>query len=1281
MTREHRESQVGGRAESSGADDDARVRELLEEAVGSNRLPEDVCAERPELLHAVRRRWEHARAVEARLDALFPSSRGAGGARDAADADREPRRDVAAELPRIPGYAVEAVLGRGGMGVAYRARRVASDRHDGAPTIEDGAVVAVKVVHPHLRHAPGFLERFGREVQIGRTVVHENVVRTLDAGRAATPGDEHVYLVMEHVEGQTLRALLTELGRVPEQLCRHVGREVAKGLSAVHAAGAVHRDLKPENVLITKDHVVKLMDLGVAKALGAGDDLSHPGAFVGSIRYAAPEQLRAGSALDGRTDLYALGVTLYELATGKHPVGGDDFASIARAVLDESPARAGDVTPQLSPFFEEFVAHLMRKDRDARPSSADEVVRILGDGEASDWWRARSAVLRARELGAPRRARIPRETGIHGRQAEMARLSGFLDRAVSGEGQVVLVEGEAGIGKSRLVEEFLASVRNAERDVSILHGGYAPGGAATPGSAFAAALCEHFGEDNLDAALAAHLPHSSALVPAFAAFLRDGPSPAQPEPITQESVQTLFVRTVQALSRRRPVILVVEDLHFAPGCGPAIFASIAHGLADHRILLVGTTRPTVDARWAANVSRLPQTSRLAVGGLALDDVTALLADALRSHRAAAELAATVAAWTCGNPYFVFETLQDLRAHGLLVRGGDGSWTTAPGAQLPRVAPSIRRHVEERIAALTPDEREVLQVAACCGFEFDPALVGRALRLGPLPLFRILSNLESAHRLVHAAGRHHVFDHHHVHETVTAGLSDAHRESIHAAIAEELERGLRDEVRGSADPGGAPAVHIASHFLRSGAGGRALPYLAPAIGHLMSRHEYEPAIDICRRALAIPGLLEGGARFTMVTARARCAEVLGRAAEHLAALEEATALADAGGDKAARAQAHWDLGHGLTRFSRYEEAETALTRAIALFREIGNVSGETGATGHLAMVCTRTGRTALALELNERCIDVATAHGNLHGEEMGRTSLAIALHALGRFGDALVQHERSLAISRELRDRRAEARTLSNLANVLHSMGRYADALSHHTTSREIAAELGDRGGEARSAINVGGLLFALGRHDDARLQVLRGRDLAREIGSAFGEAIATSAMAYGLADQSRFDEARPLFEESAALANRIGSRHVEADALAGLGAALVELSLTDRAIECLDRAAAIAREVDFPTVLVVALAERARLRRDVDRDGDVDGDGARRSADDARAALVEVGGATAASERMRAHWLLWRAEHDPRDLAAARAILDDLLAHAPADCRESMRTNVALHRDVLAASA
>ena len=291
--------------------------------------------------------------------------------------------EIAPPPGRVGPYRILRELGRGGMGTVYLAE-VAGP----GPGLRRGERVAVKVVHLHLLGRRGVAERFRREVEIGRSVRHENVVRVLDFGTSAGKPAQ-VYLVMEYVEGRTLRALLEESGRLPEAFCTKVAREVARALVAIHAAGAIHRDVKPANILLTDDGVVKLMDLGVAWLASKAARLSATGAFVGSLLYAAPEQLRAGSRLDGRSDLYALGLTLFELAAGEHWFACGTVAALR---------------PRVSPFFEEVVQTLLARDRDARFATADELDAVLEAGEASEWWRCRSRTAPGRAPAAGGRA-------------------------------------------------------------------------------------------------------------------------------------------------------------------------------------------------------------------------------------------------------------------------------------------------------------------------------------------------------------------------------------------------------------------------------------------------------------------------------------------------------------------------------------------------------------------------------------------------------------------------------------------------------------------------------------------------------------------------------------------------------------------------------------------------------------------------------------------------------------------------------------------------------------
>ena len=388
-------------------------------------------------------------------------------------------------------YRIESELGAGGMGTVWLARD------------PDGHPCAVKVIHSHLLESPGFFKRFLREAEIGMAVRHPNVVRCHDADALLVDGKQLNFLVMEYVEGQTLRDLLEELGRVPEELCRHIGCEVAKGLAAIHAAGVVHRDMKPENVLITPDHVVKIMDLGVARAADEAIRLSQTGAFVGSIHYAAPEQFKMGGKdLDGRADLHALGVILYELASGTHPYLADDVSQVLNRVLNHQARKLGEVNPQVSAFFEEVAHTLIAKERDDRFASAKELLEALDGGEESTWWRGRALTLRAETKQPLRRIRIPRETSVYGREAELASLRVDYGKAAAGEGRVVLIEGEAGIGKTRLVDEFIGQLRQDGEDLNFLFGSYPPGGAATAAGAWSTAYREQFGAEGVEETLA-----------------------------------------------------------------------------------------------------------------------------------------------------------------------------------------------------------------------------------------------------------------------------------------------------------------------------------------------------------------------------------------------------------------------------------------------------------------------------------------------------------------------------------------------------------------------------------------------------------------------------------------------------------------------------------------------------------------------------------------------------------------------------------------------------------
>ncbi len=260
-------------------------------------------------------------------------------------------------------YRVGPVLARGGMSTVYRGTDTRLERP-----------VAIKVMAPHFAADPIFLQRFEREARAAARLHHPGVVGVHDQGVDSSPAGDHVFLVMELVEGGTLRDLLRQHGRLPVPLAIAVADMVLSALAAAHREGLVHRDIKPENVLIGPGGVVKVADFGLVRAAA---EVSNTGdVILGTVAYLSPEQVATGAA-DARSDVYAAGVLLFEMLTGTPPYTGDTALSVAyRHVNDDMPApsTAGVAVP--APL-DDLVVRATRRDPAARPPDASAFLRTL----------------------------------------------------------------------------------------------------------------------------------------------------------------------------------------------------------------------------------------------------------------------------------------------------------------------------------------------------------------------------------------------------------------------------------------------------------------------------------------------------------------------------------------------------------------------------------------------------------------------------------------------------------------------------------------------------------------------------------------------------------------------------------------------------------------------------------------------------------------------------------------------------------------------------------------
>src|SRR3954449_11818780 len=259
-------------------------------------------------------------------------------------------------------YQLERRLAPGGMAEVWLATDLALTRQ-----------VAVKLLKPTLANDPVVAERFRREAIAVAQLSHPNIVAVYDAIEDTNGDSRRLAVVMQLVNGKSLRQLLDEQHRLSADLTVHIGSWVAGGLDAAHRAGLLHRDVKPGNILITPDGRVLLTDFGIAKGLDVnGDDLTSANVMMGTAKYLSPEQVR-GKKLDGRADLYSLGLVLYECLAGRVPFLGETDADTALARLQRDPTDLGRLRPTIPRGLVNLVHRLLSRNPNHRPATGAEL--------------------------------------------------------------------------------------------------------------------------------------------------------------------------------------------------------------------------------------------------------------------------------------------------------------------------------------------------------------------------------------------------------------------------------------------------------------------------------------------------------------------------------------------------------------------------------------------------------------------------------------------------------------------------------------------------------------------------------------------------------------------------------------------------------------------------------------------------------------------------------------------------------------------------------------------
>ncbi|RKX68988.1 hypothetical protein DRP53_09500 [candidate division WOR-3 bacterium] len=264
-------------------------------------------------------------------------------------------------LERIRNFEIKDLIATGGMAAVYRATQVTLDRD-----------VAVKVLHEHLAQDENFIKRFEREAKAAASLKHENIVDIIDYGRE----EGRYFIAMEYVDGRSLKSILDQIHEVPIEVALKITSDVLKGLEYAHKKGVIHRDIKPGNILLSYEGKAKIVDFGLAKAREQSS-LTVTGALVGTPAYMSPEQA-VGKEVDHRSDLFSLGIVLYEMLTGVQPFRGETYSGVINEIISKTPRPISQIKPAIYDAVEGLLSGLLAKDCEKRFSDARSARESLG---------------------------------------------------------------------------------------------------------------------------------------------------------------------------------------------------------------------------------------------------------------------------------------------------------------------------------------------------------------------------------------------------------------------------------------------------------------------------------------------------------------------------------------------------------------------------------------------------------------------------------------------------------------------------------------------------------------------------------------------------------------------------------------------------------------------------------------------------------------------------------------------------------------------------------------
>jgi serine/threonine protein kinase/tetratricopeptide (TPR) repeat protein len=1080
-------------------------------------------------------------------------------------------------------YRIESELGKGAMGVVYKGYDELLKR-----------MVAIKTLLEPPLGEDGFTGILS-EAQAAAHLNHPNIVSIYDVDQF----NGSPFIVMEYVEG----APLNDLEQLSLSEIIDLARQICAALEHAHFRDIIHRDLKPENVLVTPESTAKLVDFGLAHVLSSE---SMPEGIAGTLYYIAPDVMR-GEGYNKLTDLYSFGVMLYELATNRLPFDAPEASALILMHLNSPVTPPIEHNQELPSSLNKLILQMLSKESAGRPQSATEINQslasalVLSDKDQATDLPTTSKFLDDLESRFPDAA--PEPPIVVSREAELDQLGALLDKALAHEGQIALIHGETGSGKTSLMFEFARRAQDANQDLLIAYGSCTAhtgmGDAYLPfkdvldmltGNYELGRRMMGFGVDDARR-LVEFMPVAGEVISEYGKDLLDVFLPGKLlieradmygysgtgwhvalQSVVQEQagkqsqdgqaqLYEQYSRFLTHISQFRPILLFIDDLQWIDTASVELLFHLSRRIQKGRVLIVGAYRSDEVAMVrkgdphpmqkviteikvmygdvGIDLTQMDEARNKAFINSFIDSQPNQLDEAFRDM---------LYQTTGGHPLFTVELLQSMRERGDIVQNKAGQWVGGEELDWRSLPARVEGVIQGRISRLKPTQRELLRYASVEGDEFTSPVLAQLSDRGEHKLLRELTrDMIHKQRLIRETasrqiGDRKIYTYKFNHRLFQKYLYEDLGESERTLLHTEVAE-ILEKLYG--DQSVDMSASLAYHFSRADLPQRALPYWIHAGKEGFLSFAYKEAIEHYVSALAHVPEEDLKQRIEIVQDLSEMYSVLGMLEQRSETDADLLEMVEASGDNSLIADAHYRLGYHIGISGQLQLEEESYQRSLEAARLDDNQEIEGVVLGVLAINLLRQGRTEQALQIAEKALRIGYALEEEETLVRILTNAAVCYSGVGKIERGIQLLADQAAITHQIGHKRGKAIGLSNLGYKYLQLGQIALARSSMKQSLQIAEKIGDRRAENFTRLNLGLAYIRDGNPQSAREMLEAALSELQELEDRFAQAACNVYL--GLAVEQSEDPSKSFeyFVEAESIYKEAKMASLALDALAG----------------------------------------------------------------------------------------------------------------------------------------